>query len=105
MSKMPGLLPLRPHEDVAASVETPPPPVEKPRQTWQGLLRPQFVEKAVLAVDVIFIVLASLACSWGYSWVATVDPVSMTAFAGLGTIVAVNFTAMMAARQNYSLKN
>jgi Undecaprenyl-phosphate glucose phosphotransferase len=85
--------------------DTLPPTAETPKQPLQRLLRPSLVEEAVLVADVIFIVAASLICSSAYSWIATVDVAGMAAFAGLGTIVAVNFTAIMAARQNYRLKN
>jgi Undecaprenyl-phosphate glucose phosphotransferase len=67
------------------------------------LLRPKLVEKAVLTADVIFIVASGFVCSLGYHWTTT--GAHLTAFVGLGIIVAINFTAIMSARRNYRLKN
>lgn len=78
---------------------------ETPNQTSPGLLRPELVEKAVLAADVVIIVAASLVCRIGYSWITNSDFANVNAFAGLGILVAVNFTAIMSARQNYHLRN
>lgn len=102
---MPRLSAPRPTEASTTSVNIPPVFGELPTRTWHQLLRPKLVEHVVLAADVIFIVAASLVCSSGYSWIATGVLVNVTAFVGLGVIVAVNFTAIMAARQNYHLKN
>ncbi|WP_249780607.1 undecaprenyl-phosphate glucose phosphotransferase [Bradyrhizobium sp. dw_78] len=69
------------------------------------MLRPQFVEHAVLVTDYVLIVLASLACSVGYHWITTGDIINEKAFFSIGIIVAANFTAIMASRRNYRLKN
>ena len=104
MSEMPRLSPLRPTEATTTS-DIPPVSGEIPKRTWHQLLRPKLVEQAVLTADVIFIVAASLVYSSGYSWIATGVLANVPAFAGLGVIVAVNFTAIMTARRNYHLKN
>jgi Undecaprenyl-phosphate glucose phosphotransferase len=111
MSRVPNLSPFTAQEVVTASADIsplhgiPPDPGEISTQNWQKLVRPGLVEKAVLTADVIFIVAASLVCWWGYSWITNGDLANWRPFAGLGIIVAVNFTAMMAARRNYRLKN
>lgn len=105
MSNVPNLSPFRPQEATTASVDIPPLSGEIPKRTWHKLLRPQLVEKAILTADVIFIVAAGFVCNSGYSWITTGDFANVAAFAGLGIIVAVNFTAIMTARRNYRLKN
>jgi Undecaprenyl-phosphate glucose phosphotransferase len=105
MSKLPGLSRLAPPEAQAASLEIPPGSSETRRRTWNELLRPQFVEHAVLVADYIFIVAASLVFSLGYHWITTGDIANERAFFSIGIIVAANFTAIMAARRNYRLKN
>jgi Undecaprenyl-phosphate glucose phosphotransferase len=105
MNRAPSLSPFRPQEATTTSVDTPPLSGEIPKQNWQKLVRPEFVEKAVLTADIIFIVAASLICAVGYSWISNGDLANDGAFVGLGVIVAVNFTAIMTARRNYSLKN
>ena len=97
--------PFRPQETTTTSVDIAPLSGEIPTRTWHELLRPKLVEKAVLIADVIFIAAASLVCSSSYSWIATGDLAHVLAFAGLGIIVAVNFTAIMSARRNYHLKS
>jgi Undecaprenyl-phosphate glucose phosphotransferase len=72
---------------------------------WWHLLRPQVVEKAVLVADLVLIVSIGFISSLIYSWVAKADSTGATAFIGAGLIIAFNFTALMAARRNYSLKN
>jgi Undecaprenyl-phosphate glucose phosphotransferase len=72
---------------------------------WHQLLRPQFVEKAVLTADFILIVATSLACSFAYHWAAGGDIANVPAFIGVGIVVAANFTVIMAARRNYRIKN
>jgi exopolysaccharide biosynthesis polyprenyl glycosylphosphotransferase len=107
MSNVPSLSPLRPREPTTTSVEPFSDEIssETPKRSWHNLLRPEFAEKAVLIADVILIVAASLACSIGYSLITPGAFAHVTAFAGIGIIVAVNFTAIMTARQNYRLKN
>jgi Undecaprenyl-phosphate glucose phosphotransferase len=72
------------------------------KRVWRGLLRPRFVEAGVLIADVLLVVTASLICSWFYYWMF--DTGSVTPFAGVGVIVAVNFAAIMTTRRNYHLK-
>ena len=106
MSKLPRISSSTPQEATTASVDATPASRDIPISMWQGLLRPKLVEKAVLTADVILILAASLVCSIGYQWMATGDDLAhVAAFVGVGIIVAVNFTAIMAARQNYRLKN
>ena len=107
MNKVPSLSPLRPREAITTSVEPFPgeTPDQRSKRSWHNLLRPEFAEKTVLTADVILILAAGLACSSGYSWITTGEFAHVAAFAGLGIIVAVNFTAIMTARQNYHLKN
>jgi Undecaprenyl-phosphate glucose phosphotransferase len=78
---------------------------EMPKRAWHALLRPKLIERAVLLADLALIVAAGLLCSSGYSWITSDTFTKLPAFAGLGLVVAVNFTAMMTARQNYRLKN
>jgi Undecaprenyl-phosphate glucose phosphotransferase len=89
----------------AASLEIPSGPSEIPRRTWNRLLRPQFVEHTVLVADYVFIVSASALFSFIYHWFFTGDLNHEQAFLSIGIIVAANFTAIMAARRNYRLKN
>lgn len=105
MSKVPNLSRIMPQKARTASVDIPLFSSEIPRRTWRDLLRPRFVENAVLTADVIFIVAAGLVCSMGYHWITAGDLAHVTAFVGVGIIVAVNFTAIMTARRNYHLKN
>jgi Undecaprenyl-phosphate glucose phosphotransferase len=105
MSNVPNLSPFRPQVAATASVDIPPLSGEIPKRTWHKLLRPQLVEKAILTADMIFIVAAGFVCNSGYNWITTGDIANVAAFAGLGIIVAVNFTAIMTARRNYRLKN
>ncbi|SDT59707.1 undecaprenyl-phosphate glucose phosphotransferase [Bradyrhizobium canariense] len=105
MSNVPGLSRLAPPDAKAASMEIPPGSGEIPRRTWKELLRPQFIEHSVLVADYVFIVLASLVFSLTYHLIATGDINNEKAFFSIGIIVAANFTAMMAARRNYRLKN
>ena len=119
MSKLQNVPPFRRREATVASLdiaspsgeipklsgEIPKLSTEVPKRTGHGLLRPEFVEKAVLTVDFILLVATCLVCSLSYRWITTGDFPDVTAFAGMGTIAAANFTAIMAARQNYSLKN
>src|SRR5262249_9415564 len=65
----------------------------------------QLVEHTVLVVDFIFIVAASALFSFVYQWFSTGDLDLERAFFSVGIIVAANFTAIMAARRNYRLKN
>jgi Undecaprenyl-phosphate glucose phosphotransferase len=111
MNRVPNLSPFRAQEAPPTSPDIPPLPDilplpgEMSKQNWQKLVRPKLVEKAALIADVIFIVAASLLCWWSYSWITNGNIANWRPFAGLGTIVAVNFTAIMAARRNYRLKN
>jgi Undecaprenyl-phosphate glucose phosphotransferase len=105
MSEVPNLSRVTPQKARTASVDIPLFSGEIPKRTWRDLLRPRLVEKAVLTADVIFIVLAGLVCSLGYHWITAGDLAHVTAFVGLGIIVAINFTAIMTARRNYHLKN
>jgi Undecaprenyl-phosphate glucose phosphotransferase len=104
MSKAPSLSRVTPQEAAATSTDIPLLSGQIPKRTWRNLLRPRLVERAVLTADVIFIVAAGLACTLGYHWITSGTLVNGTAFAGLGIIVAVNFTAIMTARRNYHLK-
>src|SRR5690349_11922514 len=104
MGNMPSWSAVRPDEPTSASsADVLPLSEHVPTRAWHTLVRPKFVENAVLVADLLFIIAASIACSSAYSWLIT--GVNVTAFAGLGTIVAINFTAMMTARQNYQLKS
>ncbi len=106
MSNRSGASRLVPSAEVkAASLEIPSSPNEIPRRTWNRLLRPQFVEHTVLVADYIFIVSASALFSFIYHWFFTGDLNHEQAFFSIGIIVAANFTAIMAARRNYRLKN
>jgi Undecaprenyl-phosphate glucose phosphotransferase len=78
---------------------------EPPRKTWTRLLRPQFVEHSVLVADYAFIVATSVLFSFIYHWISTGGLNHERAFFSIGIIVAANFTAIMAARRNYRLKN
>jgi Undecaprenyl-phosphate glucose phosphotransferase len=78
---------------------------EIPRRTWSELLRPKFVERAILVADFIFIIAASVVFSFGYHWIVTGDITNERAFFPVGLIVAINFITIMAARENYRLKN
>ena len=77
---------------------------ETPRVLWRKLLRPLFVEKAVLVIDAILIIAISVACSVAYLWTTTGNLPDDRPFVGVGVIVAVNFAAVMSARRNYHLK-
>jgi Undecaprenyl-phosphate glucose phosphotransferase len=92
-------------EAATASVGIPPDTREIRRGAFRKLLRPRFVENAVLIADIIFIVTASLVCSLSYHLIANVHVANAEAFIGVGIIVAVNFTAIMTARRNYRLKD
>src|SRR5882724_2126717 len=92
-------------QDTTASVDIPPLSQDSRRGSWQELLRPQRVEKAVLIADVVLIVAASLIGSFSYHWITSGDLGNVTAFAGLGLVVAINFVAIMAARRTYRLKS
>ena len=106
MSKVPRVSSSTLPEATTASVDAAHPSGDIPKKIWRELLRPKLVEKAVLTADVVLILAASLVCSLGYQWIATGDDLAhVAAFVGVGIIVAVNFTAIMAARQNYRLKN
>jgi Undecaprenyl-phosphate glucose phosphotransferase len=105
MSRVLDLSPLPQPEATTASADIPSFSRAMPKRRWQNLLRPKLVEKAVLTADVIFIVQAGLVCSLGYHWITSGDFAKVSALAGLGIIVAVNFAAIMTARRNYHLKN
>jgi len=93
-----------PSETVISAVG--PQPASSTRSSsWRHLLRPQIVEKAVLAIDLVLIVSIGFVCSLLYHWVANVDIAKAKAFIGVGLLVAFNFAALMAARHNYNLKN
>lgn len=94
-----------PPEAQVASLEIASSPNEKPRRNWNRLLRPQFVEHTVLVVDYVLIVAASALFSLIYHWFSAADINHQQAFFSIGIIVAANFTAIMAARRNYRLKN
>ena len=95
----------QPPEVKAASLEIPSSSNETPRRTWTKMLRPQFVEHTVLVADYVFIVVASALLSFIYHWFSNGDLNHEQAFLAIGIIVAANFTAIMAARGNYRLKN
>jgi Undecaprenyl-phosphate glucose phosphotransferase len=95
----------QPPEVNTASLEIPSNSNEIPPRTWTRLLRPQFVEHSVLVADYVFIVAASALFSFIYHWFFTGDLDHEQAFFAIGIIVAANFTAIMAARGNYRLKN
>ncbi|MBU6461144.1 MAG: undecaprenyl-phosphate glucose phosphotransferase [Bradyrhizobium sp.] len=105
MSKVQNVSRITPPKAGTASIDIPIFSDEIPKRSWFGLLRPKLVEKAVLIADVIFIVAAGLVSSLGYRLLANGDLAHVVAFAGLGIVVAVNFTAIMIARRNYHLKN
>jgi Undecaprenyl-phosphate glucose phosphotransferase len=112
MSKLQNVSPFRRQEATVASVdiaspsgEIPKLSAEAPKRAGRGLLRPKFIEKAVVAADLILLVATCLVCSSSYHWITRDSFPDVTAFAGMGIIAAANFTAIMAARQNYSLKN
>lgn len=105
MDHVPRLSRFAPQEATTASLGIPPHTREIPKGAWHELLRPRFVENAVLTTDIIFIVTASVVCSLSYQWIAIGDLKNVTAFLGLGIIIAVNFAAIMTARRNYRLKN
>lgn len=105
MGKISSVARFGPKESEAVSVDSPSHLSEIANQTWPRLLRPELVEKAVLAADVVVIVLASLVCRIAYSWITNSDIANVSAYAGLGIIVAVNFAAIMTARRSYRLKN
>jgi Undecaprenyl-phosphate glucose phosphotransferase len=96
---------VEPPEVQVASLEIPSDPHEIPRRSWTRLLRPQSVEHTVLVVDYVFIVAASALFSFVYQWFSAADFSHQQAFFSIGIIVAANFTAIMAARRNYRLKN
>lgn len=105
MSNLPNLSRVTPQKTRTAALDIPSLSDGLPKELWRGLLRPKLVEKAVLAADVIFIVAAGLFSNLGYQWLASGDFAHAAAFVGLGIIVAVNFAAIMSARQNYHLKD
>jgi len=105
MGNVPHLAAFTPQEATTASGGIPPQIRELRKAALHELLRPRFVENAVLTADITFIVTAGLFCSLGYNWIATGDIANARAFVGVGIIIAVNFAAIMAARQNYRLKN
>ena len=105
MSNVPMFSSSTSQEATTASEDAPPLFSGEIPRPWHRLLRPKLVEKAVLAADVILILAASLLCSLGYQWITTGDLAHVAAFAGVGIIVAVNFTAIMTARRDYRLKN
>jgi Undecaprenyl-phosphate glucose phosphotransferase len=102
MNKVPNLSPLAGHQ-AAATVDVS--SAAARHRAWYELLRPQFVEKAVLSADFVLIVAISLACSSAYHWTIGGDIALVPAFIGVGIFVAANFTVIMAARQNYRIKN
>lgn len=71
----------------------------------RGLLSPRFVEATIAVGDVALIVGAFLLCSLIYYWLTADTLPNIGAYGGIGLIVAVNFVAMMTARQNYRVKN
>lgn len=71
---------------------------------WRDLLRPERVENAVLVADFGLIVLTSLISNLAYQWAVSGELANVTSFAGVGIVIAVNFTAIMAARRNYRIK-
>jgi Undecaprenyl-phosphate glucose phosphotransferase len=95
---------VQPREVKAASLEIPSSPNEISRRTWHRLLRPQLVEHMVLVADYVFIVASSALFSFSYHWFTT-DLNHERPSLAVGIIVAANFTALMAARRNYRLKN
>jgi len=109
MSGVPSLSRFAPKNTSAGSTTNSvgPQPSSAPTRAspWRRLLRPQIVEKAVLVADHVLIVSIGFICSLIYLWAAKADPTKATSFIGVGLIIAFNFTALMAARRNYSLKN
>jgi Undecaprenyl-phosphate glucose phosphotransferase len=108
MSGVPNLSRFAPKNTSAESTTDSVGPQPNSAQTrpgpWQQLLRPQVVEKAVLVADIFLIVSIGFICSLTYLWLAKADFSRATSFVGVGLIIAFNFTALMAARRNYSLK-
>jgi Undecaprenyl-phosphate glucose phosphotransferase len=88
-----------------SSLEIPSGPSEIPRRSWTRLFRPQLVEHIVLVADYISIIAASALFSFLYPWFFTADLKHERAFLSIGIIFAANFTAIMATRRNYRLKN
>jgi Undecaprenyl-phosphate glucose phosphotransferase len=91
-------------DSTAMSSVSQPNPTQRPPGRWQQLLRPQVVEKAVLLADFVLIVSIGLICSLTYLWAVKLDSSRALSLVGVGLIFAFNFTALMAARHNYSLK-
>jgi Undecaprenyl-phosphate glucose phosphotransferase len=106
VSGVPNLSRVVPKTISADSVGTATPGAPQPTRpgSWRYLLRPQIVEKAVLVTDVILIVSVGFTSSLAYNWVANADISKAIAFIGAGLVIAFNFTAVMAARRNYTLK-
>ena len=92
-------------EGATAQIDIPSHSDEVPRGGWRRLLRPQFIETAVLVADLVFLIVASLVCSLGYHWITGAEPARPTTFAPVGIVAAANFSTIMAARHNYRLKN
>jgi Undecaprenyl-phosphate glucose phosphotransferase len=77
---------------------------DKKRRTWRQLLRPEVIEHAVLVADVLLIMATGLVCSLAYHWVIGGGFDKVAAYVGVAVVVAANFSAIMAARDNYRLK-
>jgi Undecaprenyl-phosphate glucose phosphotransferase len=105
MSKPQNLSRLTEQQVTTASADFQPFSGDLSRGTWSGLLRPEFIEIAVFAADVVLLIASSLVCSVGYHWITEMNLGHATAFVSVGIFAAANFSTIMAARQNYRLKN
>ena len=105
MSKVRNVSPFARQEATAAPINIASLSGEIPKRTGHSLLRPKLVENAVLVADLILLMATCLVCSLSYHWITIGGFADIRAFAGMGFITAANFTVIMAARQNYRLKN
>jgi Undecaprenyl-phosphate glucose phosphotransferase len=67
-----------------------------------GFIKPHWIEASVILADLFILVIASYVCLTAYSIFAGVNQNSTTV--SLSLLVALNFTAIMAARKNYRLR-
>ena len=104
MNNVPRLSGFTPHEPTAPT-DDPPLSRRDAHRAQRAWLRPRVAEKIVLTADFLLIIATSLVCGYGYHWITNGDVTNAVSFMGIGVIVAVNFTAIMAARRNYRLKN
>lgn len=105
MNDVPSFNQFVPQETAVASVTVQPISQRRPQDEWRRLLRPDSVEKLILAFDLILIVGTSLICSFVYQWISAGDVTKFASFVRVGIIIAANFAVIMSARGNYDLKN